>query len=77
VADAMQRAGSIESAKYLPEMIKTKHDGVTAPIAFDDKGDLTGGAITVYRIEKGEWKMLKTIGGSQSPTPATTAAPAK
>lgn len=72
VAEAMQRAGSIESAKYLPEMAKTKHDGVTATIGFDAKGDLTGGAITVYRVEKGDWKMLKTIGG----VPVAAAAPA-
>lgn len=63
VAEAMQRAGSAESARYLPEMVKTKHDGVTATIGFDAKGDLTGGAITVYRVENGDWKMLKTIGG--------------
>lgn len=70
VAEAMQRAGSIESAKYLPEMAKTKYNGVTAPIKFDDKGDLTGGAITVYRVENGEWKVLKTIGGSQAASAA-------
>lgn len=74
VAAAMQRAGSIEPAKYLPEMGKTQHDGVTAPIAFDAKGDLTGGAITVYRVESGEWKMLKTIGGPQAPAAAATPA---
>lgn len=70
VAEAMQRAGSIEPAKYLPEMAKTKHDGVTAPISFDEHGDLTGGAITVYRVEGGNWKVLKTIGGSAAAAPA-------
>ena len=79
VAEAMQRAGSIESAKYLPEMAKTKHDGVTSTISFDDKGDLSGGAITVYRVEGGEWKVLKTIGGAPvaAAPPAPAAATAK
>jgi branched-chain amino acid transport system substrate-binding protein len=75
VAEAMQRAGSIESAKYLPEMGKTKHDGVTATISFDAKGDLSGGAITVYRVEGGEWKVLKTINGETSGAVAPVSAP--
>jgi branched-chain amino acid transport system substrate-binding protein len=75
VAEAMQRAGSIEPAKYLPEMARTKHDGVTAPISFDEHGDLTGGSITVYRVEAGNWKFLKTIGGSPAAIPAPAAVP--
>ncbi|HEX5276241.1 MAG TPA: branched-chain amino acid ABC transporter substrate-binding protein [Fluviicoccus sp.] len=63
MADAMKRANSVEPAKYLPEMAKTDFDGVTAKIRFDGNGDLTGGAITVYQVAKGEWKVLKTIGG--------------
>ena len=63
MASAMQRANSVEPAKYLPEMGKTAHDGVTAKIRFDANGDLQGGAITVYRVTKGEWQVLKTIGG--------------
>ena len=63
MADAMKRANSVEPAKYLPELAKTDYDGVTAKIRFDAKGDLSGGAITVYQVSKGEWKVLKTIGG--------------
>jgi branched-chain amino acid transport system substrate-binding protein len=80
VAEAMQRAGSADPAKYLAEMPRTQHDGVTARIAFDDKGDLTGGAITVYRVEGGAWKVQRTLGGPPPrpvlPGPAP-AAPAK
>src|SRR5512139_529232 len=53
---AMEKAGSAESAKYLPELGKIKHDGVTAQITFDDKGDLKGGAITLYRVQQGKWQ---------------------
>ncbi len=63
MAEAMQRANSTESAKYLPEMAKTNYNGVTANIKFDNKGDLEGGAITVYRVVKGDWQVIKTIGG--------------
>jgi branched-chain amino acid transport system substrate-binding protein len=63
LAQAMQRAGSTDPAKYLPEMAKTNYPGITANITFDGKGDISGGAITVYRIKNGEWAMLKTVGG--------------
>lgn len=78
IAHAMQRAGSVEPAKYLPEMGKTNHDGVTANITFDENGDLKGGAISVYRVEGGVWKFLKTIGGAPAaaPAPAPAATPA-
>ena len=76
VAEAMKRAGSIDPAKYRAEMAKTDHDGVTARVAFDAKGDLKGGAIPVYRVEGGEWKVLKTLGGAPvvAPVPAEPAA---
>lgn len=79
IAEAMKRAGSVESAKFLPELAKTNHDGVTANITFDDKGDLKGGAITVYRVEKGQWVLQRTIGGPApvAAEPAPAAAPAK
>jgi len=49
MADAMKRANSVEPAKYLPEVGKTKHDGVTALIEFDSVGDLKSGAISLYQ----------------------------
>lgn len=61
MAQAMQRAGSAEPSKYLAEIAKTDYQGITAHIRFDPKGDLLGGAITVYKVEKGQWKVLKTI----------------
>lgn len=61
---AMQKAGSAEPAKYLPELAKIEHDGVTAKIVFDEKGDLKGGAITLYQVQQGKWQPLRTLGGS-------------
>ncbi len=64
---AMQRAGSAEPAAYLPELGKTSHDGVTARITFDAKGDLKGGAVTIYQVDKGKWLPLQTMGGEAAP----------
>jgi branched-chain amino acid transport system substrate-binding protein len=60
---AMQQAGSAEPAKYLPELGKVVLDGVTAKIAFDDKGDLKGGAVTMYQVHQGKWQVVETMGG--------------
>ncbi|HEX9181058.1 MAG TPA: branched-chain amino acid ABC transporter substrate-binding protein [Burkholderiales bacterium] len=79
-ADAMKRAGSTEPAKFLPEVGKTKLDGVIGPIEFDDKGDLKNGPITVYVVKGGKWEPLETVipGGSAAPAAAATApAPAE
>jgi branched-chain amino acid transport system substrate-binding protein len=59
---AMQKAGSAESAKYLPALAGISYDGVTAKIQFDEKGDLKGGAITVYQVQHGKWQPLETLG---------------
>ncbi len=61
---AMQKADSVEPAKYLPELAKISLDGVTAKIQFDAKGDLQGGAITVYQVQQGKWQALETLGAA-------------
>ena len=60
---AMQQAGSAEPLKYLSALTKTSFDGVTAKITFDEKGDLKGGAITLYQVQQGKWQALQTMGG--------------
>jgi branched-chain amino acid transport system substrate-binding protein len=61
---AMQKAGSAEPAKYLPEIGKVELDGVTAKIAFDEKGDIKGGAVTLYQARQGKWQVVQTMGGA-------------
>ncbi len=60
-AEAMKRAGSTEPAKFLPELGKTDHRGIIGPIAFDNKGDLRNGPITVYVVKGGKWEALETV----------------
>lgn len=50
---AMVKAGSAEPAKYLPALAGISHKGVTGTIAFDSKGDIKNGALTLYTY-KGE-----------------------
>jgi branched-chain amino acid transport system substrate-binding protein len=59
--DSMKRAGSSDPAKFLPEVGKTNYQGVIGPIAFDDKGDLKNGPITIYVVKGGKWEPLETV----------------
>ena len=72
--EAMQRANSTDPAKVTPEIGKTSRQGVSGPIAFDEKGDLRNGPITVYRVKDGKWEAVETVGGESA---TTTAAPEK
>jgi branched-chain amino acid transport system substrate-binding protein len=58
---AMEKAGSAAPAKYLVELPKTDYQGVTGHIRFDAKGDLAGGAITLYQVKNGKWTVLETV----------------
>ena len=51
---AMVKAGSADPKVYLPVMAKTEgYNGVTGTIAFDEKGDIKNGALTLFTY-KGE-----------------------
>lgn len=58
---AMEKAGSAEPAKYLPELSKVQFTGITGDIGFDDKGDVRGGAITLYRVTGGKWTVVDIV----------------
>jgi branched-chain amino acid transport system substrate-binding protein len=77
IVDAMRRANSVEPAKYLPELAKTDgFQGVTAKIAFDEKGDIKDGAITLYQAKGGKWEAQATLGGSPMDAAAAAGAAA-
>jgi branched-chain amino acid transport system substrate-binding protein len=59
---AMEKAGSAEPAKYLPVLAATQgYKGVTGDIAFDKKGDLTAGTLTLKTIKGGKLEELAVI----------------
>jgi branched-chain amino acid transport system substrate-binding protein len=65
LTDAMKRANSSDPAKYLAELPKTDYQGVTGHIRFDTKGDITGGAVTLYQVKDGKWVTLETVTSAQ------------
>ena len=59
---AMVKAGSSEPAKYLPVLAKTEgYKGVTGTIAFDEKGDVKNGALTLYTYKAGKRDAIAVV----------------
>jgi branched-chain amino acid transport system substrate-binding protein len=61
LADAMQRAGSSDPAKYLPALKQTKYQGVTGLIQFDSAGDIRNGAMTLSTYKGGKKTKLEVL----------------
>ena len=61
MVQAMERANSIDPKQYIAEMPKTNYAGVTGNVQFDQKGDLAGGAVTLYQVKGGKWEALETV----------------
>ena len=59
---AMVKAGSSDPAKYLPVLAATAdYKGVTGPIAFDEKGDIKNGALTLFTYKGQSREQLAVI----------------
>jgi len=52
---AMEKAGSIEPAKYLPALKALNMKGITGNISFDQYGDVREGGVTFYGYKDGKW----------------------
>ncbi|MDB5764507.1 MAG: branched-chain amino acid transporter substrate-binding protein [Herminiimonas sp.] len=61
MAAAMQKANSAEPEKYLPELAKIKYEGVTGTIAFDSKGDIKDGSLTLHTYRGGKKEKIAVV----------------
>jgi branched-chain amino acid transport system substrate-binding protein len=61
MAKAMVSANSADPAKYLPALKAINHQGVTGTIAFDEKGDIKNGALTLMTYKGGQRTTLAVI----------------
>jgi len=61
MVDAMRQAGSPDPAKYLPVLAKIKHKGVTGNIAFDARGDVQDGVLTIFTFKGGKRAKLAVV----------------
>jgi branched-chain amino acid transport system substrate-binding protein len=58
---AMQKADSTDPKKYLAELAKISYDGVTGKIAFDAKGDIRNGSLTLYTYKAGKREQMRVV----------------
>jgi len=61
IVDAMKRANSTESAKILEAVAQTNMKGLIGNIAFDAKGDLKEGVITLYEYKNKKKSVLEIV----------------
>ena len=61
IIDAMKRANSTDPAKILAAMPATNYNGVIGNIAFDAKGDLKEGSITLYNYKDKKKSVLDVV----------------
>jgi branched-chain amino acid transport system substrate-binding protein len=57
----MKRANSVDAAKILAAMPATNYNGVIGNIAFDEKGDLKQGSITLYNYKDKKKTVLDVV----------------
>jgi branched-chain amino acid transport system substrate-binding protein len=61
IADAIKRAGKADRASITAAMPATNYAGLTGQIAFDEKGDIKGGAISMFKIVDGKMAYVSTV----------------
>lgn len=61
MVDAMVRAGSTEPSKYLGALAQSNYKGITGTIAFDSKGDIKNGALTLYTYKGGKRDQIAVV----------------
>jgi branched-chain amino acid transport system substrate-binding protein len=60
---AIHDADSLDRAKIVDSLGKVSVNGVTGKITFDPYGDLIKPPYTLFQVQQGQWKSVKTVGG--------------
>ena len=60
IAEAIKRAGKPERAAIVAALPQTDYNGLSGHIAFDQRGDLKDGAISLYNVKDGKLNYLTT-----------------
>lgn len=61
---AVETANSLNRAKIVAALPKVTVTGVTGRIEFDPHGDLIKPPYTLFQVQQGQWKSLRTVGGN-------------
>ncbi len=61
IAEAIKRAGKADRAAVAAAVPATNYSGLTGQIAFDEKGDIKGGAISMFAVKEGKLNYISTV----------------
>lgn len=61
IVAAVERAGSLDKTAITEALRATEYEGYTGPIAFDGAGELVRGAVSLYNIEDGNLKWIRSV----------------
>ncbi|MCU0770018.1 MAG: branched-chain amino acid ABC transporter substrate-binding protein, partial [Burkholderiaceae bacterium] len=61
IADAIKRAGKADRAAITAAMPATSYPGLTGTIAFDEKGDIKNGAISMFKVAGDKLEYISTV----------------
>jgi branched-chain amino acid transport system substrate-binding protein len=64
--EAMKKADSADSAKYLPELAKISYEGASGKIEFNDKGDRKDAEMTIFTMRGGKIEPIAIIKGGKT-----------
>jgi branched-chain amino acid transport system substrate-binding protein len=66
IITAMQKANSVDPAKYLPELAKLSYQGASGKIEFDQHGDRKDAEMTIFTMKGGTITPIAIIKGGKS-----------
>ncbi len=66
IITAMQKANSVDPAKYLPELAKLSFQGASGKIEFDEHGDRKDAEMTIFTMKGGTITPIAIIKGGKS-----------
>jgi branched-chain amino acid transport system substrate-binding protein len=61
IVDAIKRAGKTDRAAITAAMPATNYPGLTGTIAFDEKGDIKNGAISMFKVSGDKLEYISTV----------------
>jgi branched-chain amino acid transport system substrate-binding protein len=61
IVEAMKKAGKADRAAITTALRDTNYDGLTGKVAFDAKGDIKDGAISMFEVKDGKLAYVSTV----------------
>ncbi|MBR8090379.1 branched-chain amino acid ABC transporter substrate-binding protein [Burkholderia cenocepacia] len=63
---AVRKADSLDRGKIVASLPGVSVTGVTGKISFDERGDLVKPPYTLFRVEQGQWRSIRAVGGASN-----------